>query len=116
MNAARNITLNERGQYKVMVFRHRAAHWGGTHRSLAAATAARDALEVALPKRPSGRQPGGKPKRGMVVLFKERREAGLCVKCGDEPPKPGRACCQGCITAMMIYKRHRREQRSLLAA
>ena len=97
MTAERNIMLIG-SRYRVLVTRRPRNVYGGSHRTLDAARSARDQIEASVPR--------GKTSRPRVLVRKntreERRRAGLCIGCGDEPPKPRRSCCESCLEVARI--------------
>jgi len=105
MTAERNIMLIG-SRYRVLVTRRPKNVYGGSHATLQSARAARDEIEARVPR--------GKTLRPCVLerrnTREERRRAGLCIGCGDEPPQPGRSCCGACLEVARIKTAERRKR------
>jgi hypothetical protein len=90
--AARNI---EPGKNCFLVRIQRRPHnlYGGSFRTLTEALLARDRLEAQHPpKRPWGNTPRKLVRRTQADRHRERREAGLCPKCGTVKAPPHTSC------------------------
>ena len=96
----RNIHLTG-GKYRVLITRRPKNLYGGRFAELSEAIRVRDELEQTVaPRKPWECTPRKAVRRTVQVLRMERRAAGLCQSCGDEPPKAGCVTCQGCMDAM----------------
>ena len=96
----RNIHLTG-GKYRVLITRRPKNLYGGRFLKLSEARCVRDALEKTVaPRKPWDSTPRKTVRRTQQMLRMERRAAGVCQSCGDEPPKAGCVTCQGCMDAM----------------
>jgi len=96
----RNIHLTC-GKYRVLITRRPKNLYGGRFSDLSAARKVRDELEQTVaPRKPWENTPRKAVRRTQQMLRMERRAAGVCQSCGDEPPKAGCVTCQGCMDAM----------------
>ncbi len=109
MRLPRNVSL-VRGRYRVLITRRPASIFGGYHPTVAEAIAARDRLEATLPPpKPRGYAKGARgPVKTMTQVRADRVAAGLCMYCGDVPPRPARKGCADCLVVMATKMTHRR--------
>lgn len=88
-------------KYRVLITRRPKNLYGGRFSEISDARRKRDELENTIPKhKPWGKTLRRKIRRTQQDFRMERRGAGLCQSCGDEPPKRGCVTCQGCMDAM----------------
>lgn len=98
------------GKYRVLITRRPQNLYGGRHPTLSEARRVRDELEKSV----AARKPWGIVVRKVEVRKTtqskrmERRAAGLCQECGDEPPKAGCVICQSCLTWSAAKRRNAR--------
>ncbi len=94
----RNIQFR-RGRYCVAITRRPRTIYGGEFDKLEKARQVRDEIEAeAIALKPWGiRGKLVEKRRTQTQLRMERRAAGLCQVCGDEPFKAGCVTCQSCL-------------------
>ncbi len=108
MTVSRNIHLLG-GKYRVLITRRPKNVYGGRFSTLSEAIAARDRIERNLPARkPWACTEIKTARRTVQQLRAERKAAGLCISCGDEPPKSGCVSCQSCLDVLNFKRRERR--------
>ena len=105
----RNIHRRAGGRFRVMLTRRTGSIYGGMHTDLAEARRVRDKLEKDNPPgKPWDHTPKVERRRTSVDRRRERKAAGLCAECGEEPPAEGLVTCRMCRNIKSAYDKERR--------
>jgi hypothetical protein len=99
------------GKYRVMLTRRPKNIYGGRFTDLNQARRVRDQLEASHNKGTTAhRAPRTTPYRTVQFVRQERRQAGLCMYCGECAPRPGQVGCDGCYTTYAFKRREARRE------
>jgi hypothetical protein len=101
-----------KGGFRVMLTRRGIGSvYGGLFQTIEEARTVRDELEK--------KHPPGKPwdntarvakRRTVQQRRMERRAAGMCQECGEEPPAPGILACRSCRDVNNFYRQEQRRR------